>query len=91
MKNFKKNVIPMQQIGFPIQVPFIPKENDPVRLLFEVTEGLDYTNLYKTYSTLGRNPAVDPVTLFRLFGLMSIFWTQKVKLFYAALLANNSH
>ena len=25
------------------------------------------------------------------FGLMSIFWTQKVKLFYAALLANNSH
>ena len=23
--------------------------------------------------------------------LMSIFWTQKVKLFYAALLANNSH
>ena len=27
----------------------------------------------------------------RAFGLMSIFWTQKVKLFYAALLANNSH
>ena len=26
-----------------------------------------------------------------LYGLMSIFWTQKVKLFYAALLANNSH
>ena len=24
-------------------------------------------------------------------GLMSIFWTQKVKLFYAALLASNSH
>ena len=24
-------------------------------------------------------------------GLMSIFWIQKVKLFYAALLANNSH
>ena len=28
---------------------------------------------------------------FKRFGLMSIFWTQKVKLFYAALLANNSH
>ncbi|MGL4331166.1 hypothetical protein [Clostridium sp.] len=38
MKNFKKNVIPMQQIGFPIQIPFIPKEDNPVRLLFEVTE-----------------------------------------------------
>ena len=24
-------------------------------------------------------------------GLMSIFWTQKVKLFYTVLLANNSH
>ena len=24
-------------------------------------------------------------------GLMSIFWTQKVTLFYATLLANNSH
>ena len=56
--------------------------------------------------TNGR-PAVDPVVLFKMLfigylygirserqlvnGLMSIFWTQKVKLFYAALLANNSH
>ena len=56
----------MQQMGFQIQVHFIPKEDNPVRLLFEVTEELDYTNLYKTYSTLGRNPAVDPVTLFRI-------------------------
>ena len=48
MKNFSKNVIPMQQIGFPIQTPFIPREDDPVRLLFEVTEGLDYTELYNT-------------------------------------------
>ena len=30
-------------------------------------------------------------TIFACNGLMSIFWTQKVKLFYAALLANNSH
>ena len=52
MKNFTKNVIPMQQIGFALQVPFIPSEDDSVRLLFEVTEGLDFTDLYKTYSTL---------------------------------------
>ena len=38
MKNFTKNVIPMQQIGFALQVPFIPSEDDSVRLLFEVTE-----------------------------------------------------
>lgn len=29
--------------------------------------------------------------LIYVLGLMSIFWTQKVKLFHAALLANNSH
>ena len=34
---------------------------------------------------------IDINTDFRNGGLMSIFWTQKVKLFYAALLANNSH
>ena len=33
----------------------------------------------------------DEVVNYIKFGLMSIFWTQKVKLFYAALLANNSH
>lgn len=32
-----------------------------------------------------------PINKIMGYGLMSIFWTQKVKLFYAALLANNSH
>ena len=41
MKNFTKNVIPMQQIGFALQVPFIPSEDDSVRLLFKVTVRLD--------------------------------------------------
>lgn len=71
----------MQQIGFSIQVSFIPKEDDPVRLLFEITEGLDYTNLYKTYSTLGRNPVVDPVTLFRIliYGDMNKIYSSRLK------------
>ncbi|MGL5870396.1 IS1182 family transposase, partial [Clostridium chrysemydis] len=79
MKNFSKNVIPMHQIGFPIQVPFIPCEDDSVRLLFEVTEGLDYTKLYETYSTLGRNPAIDPVILFRilLYGYMNKLYSSR--------------
>ena len=69
----------MQQMGFQIQVHFIPKEDNPVRLLFEVTEELDYTNLYKTYSTLGRNPAVDPVTLFRIliYGNMNKIYSSR--------------
>ena len=69
----------MHQIGFPIQTPFIPKEDDPVRLLFEVTEGLDYTELYNTYSTLGRNPAIDPAILFRIliYGYMNKLYSSR--------------
>ncbi|QAS61083.1 IS1182 family transposase [Clostridium septicum] len=79
MKNFTKNVIPMHQIGFPIQVPFIPCEDDSVRLLFKVTEGLDYTRLYNTYSTLGRNPVIDPVILFRIliYGYMNKLYSSR--------------
>ena len=41
-------------------------------------------------STIGTTTEIS-YYLRSLFGPMSIFWTQKVKLFYAALLANNSH
>ena len=56
----------MHQIGFPIQANYIPHEDDSVRLLFKVTEGLDYSKLYETYSTKGRNPAIEPAILFRI-------------------------
>ena len=79
MKSFNKNVIPMHQIGFPIQTNFIPNEDDSVRLLFEVTEGLNYKKLYDTYSTLGRNPVVDPVILFRIiiYGYMNKLFSSR--------------
>lgn len=69
----------MHQIGFPIQATFIPKKNDSVRLLFEITEGLNYKKLYETYSTLGRNPAVDPVILFRIivYGYMNKLYSSR--------------
>ena len=35
-------------------------------MLFKVTEGLDYSKLYETYSTKGRNPAIEPAILFRI-------------------------
>ena len=101
MKNIKlkNNIIHIHQLGFPINLEIIIPKDDSVRTLYEVTEGLDYSKLYEAYSTEGRNPMILPETLFRIvaygymegIGLMSIFWTQKVKLFYAALLANNSH
>lgn len=60
------NIIPIHQIGLPIVTDFIIPEDDSVRLLFKVTEGLNYTKLYETYSTIGRNPAIAPETLFRI-------------------------
>ena len=47
----------------------------------QLTEGQNYDKLAKTIC----------INILNFNGLMSIFWTQKVKLFYAALLANNSH
>ena len=53
----------MQEIGFPIHIPFVPKEEDPIRLLFEVTEGSDYIELYNTCSTLGKDTGIVRVIL----------------------------
>lgn len=61
-----KSIAARHQIGFLINVQIIIPEDDTVRLLYEVTEGLDYSCLYKNYSTIGRNPAIAPSTLFRI-------------------------
>ncbi|WP_336624346.1 hypothetical protein [Clostridium boliviensis] len=44
---------------------FIP-EDDSVCLLSHELEDLDYTKLYQAYSAKGRNPAVDPKTMFKI-------------------------
>lgn len=40
--------------------------DDSVRLLSEVVEELDCTNLYKAYSRRGRKPNTSPVTMFKI-------------------------
>ena len=40
--------------------------DDSVRLLSHELEDLDYTKLYQAYSAKGRNPAVDPKTMFKI-------------------------
>lgn len=51
------------QLCLPIETErFIPVR-DSVRLLNKVFEEMDYTNLYRSYSEVGRNPAVSPKTL----------------------------
>ncbi len=56
------NIIPMHQIGFPINIENIISDSDSVRVLYDVMEGLDYSELNRTYSTIGRNPALLPKT-----------------------------
>ena len=69
----------MHQIGFPIDTEIIIPKDDSVRLLFEVTEGLDYSDLYRNYSTIGRNPVIEPKTLFRIlvYGYMERIYSSR--------------
>ena len=75
----KNNIIPIHQIGFPISFENIIPEDDSVRMLYDVMEGLDYTELNKTYSTIGRNPAVLPETMFAIivYGYMEGIYSSR--------------
>ncbi|MDO4536438.1 MAG: IS5/IS1182 family transposase, partial [Clostridium perfringens] len=68
MKTLKnnENTTHFHQIDCPINLEIIITKEDSVILLYEITEGLDYSNLYKTYSTIDRNPVIEPKTLFRI-------------------------
>lgn len=49
----------------PLEIAYLIPDNEPVRLLDQVLEELNYEKLYLTYSAEGRNPVVDPVSLFK--------------------------
>ena len=51
------------QLVLPLSLEGLIPEDDSVRLLSHELEELDYTLLYKAYSSKGRNPAVDPKTM----------------------------
>lgn len=70
------------QLVFPIETGILIPEDDSVRLLSQIMEELDYTNLNKAYSRLGRNPEVPPKNLFKIFvyGYMNnIISTRKIE------------
>lgn len=54
------------QLVLPLSLEGLIPENESVRLLSHVLEGLDYTSLYKAYSPKGRNPAVEPKLMFKI-------------------------
>lgn len=53
-----------EQLVLPLNLGLIIPEDDSVRLLSQITEGLDYTKLMQAYSHKGRKPKVHPPTLF---------------------------
>ena len=50
----------------PLSLEGLVPNDDSVRLLSHELEELNYTLLYKAYSSKGRNPAVDPKTMFKI-------------------------
>lgn len=49
----------------PLNCEVLIPEDDSVRLLSQILEGLNYEKLYKAYSFVGRKPAVEPKILFK--------------------------
>lgn len=75
-KNLYDNV---HQLVLPIETDFMISKDEPVRLLSQIMEGLDYKKLYKAYSTKGRNPAVQPKTLLKvlIYGYMNNIYSSR--------------
>lgn len=64
-KNYNSNYENYQLI-FPLETGVLIPEDDSVRLLSQVMEELNYTELMKAYSPKGRNPEVSPKILFKI-------------------------
>jgi len=70
------------QLILPLSLENLIPEDDSVRLLSHILEGLDYTRLYKAYSSTGRNPAVEPQTMFKIMTYaysQDIYSTRKIE------------
>ena len=70
------------QLVLPLSLEGLVPEDDSVRLLSHELEELDYTRLYQAYSAKGRNPAVDPKTMFKILTYaysQTVFSTRKIE------------
>lgn len=54
------------QLVLPLSLEGLVPNDDSVRLLSHELEDLNYAKLYQAYSAKGRNPAVDPKTMFKI-------------------------
>ena len=70
------------QLVLPLCLDGLIPDDDSVRLLSHELEDLDYTLLYQAYSAKGRNPAVDPKTMFKILTYaysQNIYSSRKIK------------
>ena len=70
------------QLVLPLEMEGMIPEDDSVRLLSHELEGMDYRKLYQAYSAKGRNPAVDPKTMFKVIVYaysQNIYTTRKIE------------
>jgi transposase len=54
------------QLVLPLNIEMLIPNDDSVRLLSQILEGLNYRKLYKAYSSNGRKPKVSPRVLFKI-------------------------
>ena len=80
-KDYTQNTMEYQ-LKLPLELDgFVPCD-DSVRLLSQILEELDYTKLYQAYSAKGRNPVVDPKTMFKVLAYaysQNIYSTHKIE------------
>ena len=70
------------QLVLPLSLEGLVPDDDSVRLLSHELEDLDYTLVYQAYSAKGRNPAVDPKTMFKILTYaysQGIYSTRKIE------------
>mgnify|MGYP000940630517 CR=1 FL=1 len=81
-KLYSKNYTALEsgnQLFLPLNLEVCIPEDDSVRLLSHLLEGLTYEKLYKVYSTKGRKPAVKPKTFVKIliYAYMNIIYTTR--------------
>jgi transposase len=70
------------QLVLPFNLEVLIPEDDSVRLLSHILEGLNYEALYRAYSSIGRKPAVEPKILFKVLTyayMNSIYSSRKIE------------
>ena len=54
------------QLVLPLNIEMLIPDDDSVRLLSQILEGLNYEKLYRAYSSTGRKPTVKPRVMFKI-------------------------